>query len=362
MIILKEDIQKVETLKKEGVIFCDNLQEQLEELCEIKNPILRDDKEKMAELKKTFVFENKDKFVYFYIPERRSCHKILLENDYFELRTARNKNLITLEEQNKFREAKVVFAGLSVGSNMLRLCALQGGPKNINIADMDVLGLSNLNRILAGVHDLGKKKTEVISEYLYEVDPYLQINLFSDGINEKNVEDFIKINGEVADVIVDEVDDIKSKIALRQMADKYKKPLISVADNADGVIIEVERYDQDFTFEMFVQRLEILKKFGNPQEMTIEAKAKAITHFIGIENIDTDMLISVSEVGKTLYSWPQLGGAAVLSGVVGSYLIRKIVNGSNIKSGVYLFSLKDLFDLENEEEKKKRENILKFFN
>jgi hypothetical protein len=107
--------------------------------------------------------------------------------------------------------------------------------------------------------------------------------------------------------------------------------------------------------------LEILKKYGNPQEMTIEDKAKAITHFIGVENIDTDMLVSVSEVGKILYSWPQLGGAAVMSGVVGAYLVRKIVSGVNIKSGKYIISLKDFFDLNNEEEKEKRENILKFF-
>ncbi|MFA7314817.1 MAG: ThiF family adenylyltransferase [Candidatus Magasanikbacteria bacterium] len=362
MIIERSNSQKLAELKNEVVVFVDNLQDQLEELCEIRNPELRDDKAKMSEMKNKFVLENKDKFVYFYIPSRKSCHKILEEEWYFELRTARNKNLITLEEQNKFRKTKVAFAGLSVGSNMVRMCALQGGPKQINIADMDVLGLSNLNRIMAGVHDLGRKKTEVVAEYVCEVDPFLQINLFSEGINEQNVEDFVRINNELVDVIVDEVDDIKSKIALRKMADKYKKPLISVADNADGVIIEVERYDKDFTFATFAKRLEILQSFGNPQEMTIEDKARAITKFIGIENIDTDMLLSVSEVGKTLYSWPQLGGAAVLSGLVGSFLIRKIVNGSNIKSGVYNLLLKNLFNLGNKEEELKREEILKFFN
>ena len=57
------------------------------------------------------------------------------------------------------------------------------------------------------------------------------------------------------------------------------------------------------------------------------------------------MLASVVEVGRSLYSWPQLGTAANLCGTVVSYLARRIiVKASNIRSGRYQVNLDATFE------------------
>jgi hypothetical protein len=54
---------------------------------------------------------------------------ILSEPDFFLVRTARNKNLINAEEQEKYYNAKIGIGGLSVGSSVAFALALPVIPK-----------------------------------------------------------------------------------------------------------------------------------------------------------------------------------------------------------------------------------------
>jgi hypothetical protein len=57
------------------------------------------------------------------------------------------------------------------------------------------------------------------------------------------------------------------------------------------------------------------------------------------------MLESVTQVGQTLYSWPQLGTAANLCGTVVAYLVRRILlKDPLIRSGRYQVSLDAIFE------------------
>lgn len=56
------------------------------------------------------------------------------------------------------------------------------------------------------------------------------------------------------------------------------------------------------------------------------------------------MLTSLLEVGKTLYSWPQLGDAATLSGVVIAYLVKRMALGEKVQSGKQEVNLDSIFD------------------
>jgi hypothetical protein len=56
------------------------------------------------------------------------------------------------------------------------------------------------------------------------------------------------------------------------------------------------------------------------------------------------MLESLLQVGKTLYSWPQLGDAATLSGVAVAYIVRKLALGEPVKSGKLEVNLDAIFD------------------
>ena len=77
-------------------------------------------------------------------------------------------------------------------------------------------------------------------------------------------------------------------------------------------------------------QLAIWEKFGI---------GKTITQHIGPENVTERMQESLLEMGKTIVSWPQLGGAALLNGSAVAYCVRKILNKQPIENNRALISL-----------------------
>ena len=66
-----------------------------------------------------------------------------------------------------------------------------GGAKNWKLADFDLLSGSNINRIRTVFKNIDIRKTEIAAREIYEVDPYSTIELFSNGVTEDNLEDFL---------------------------------------------------------------------------------------------------------------------------------------------------------------------------
>ena len=258
----------------------------------------------------------------------------LNENDFQTVRTARNRNLINQEEQEKFHNATVGIGGLSVGSTVAFALVLQGGPKHIKLADMDRLALTNTNRVLMGVDHLGSLKVEMAARRIYEINPYTKIELFSEGLNSENISIFF----ENLDIVIDELDNLAIKYLIRTEAKKRKIPVVMAADNGDNAVVDVERYDLDPDLLFFQGRLgetsyeelSKLDKFGI---------GKTITKHIGAENVTARTQESLLEMGKTIVSWPQLGGAALVNGAAVAYCVRKILNGQQIENNRALISL-----------------------
>jgi hypothetical protein len=81
---------------------------------------------------------------------------------------------------------------------------------------------------------------------------------------------------------------------------------------------------------------------------------EAMSRIIDVRLVPTRVLHSVLEVGRTIYSWPQLASAATLSGAVLAYTVRKIANGEKIKSGKIDISLESFLDIDYPKVKKQR--------
>jgi len=123
------------------------------------------------------------------------------------------------------------------------------------------------------------------------------------------------------DVLVEELDDIEIKVRLREEAKKRKIPVVMVTDSGNNVIVDIERYDLNPNLPIFGGNLEgiDLKEIKKTPKKMFEAMAKVID----LSQVSPRALTSVSEVGKTIYSWPQLVTAATLSGVVIAYIIER---------------------------------------
>ncbi len=282
---------------------------------------------------------------WVYYPWSYHLIKILDKEDFQDLTTARNRNVITLEEQEKFRNAVIGIAGLSIGNSAALAIIYNGGSETIKLADPDYLDGSNLNRIRAGLKNLGESKAYIAAKQIYEINPYVNLILYPEGLTSDNLQDFILGKPEL-DIIVDEMDNLLMKIFIRLAARATRKPLIMATDNADNVIIDVDRFDKnpnlppfDTLPEMDLETISKNINTGEKLELTSTERVLLATSIVGAENIAPRMQNSLLEVGKTLVSWPQPATSAFSSGPALAYVARKIILGEELNGGKSHLSL-----------------------
>ena len=344
----------------------DDFNEQLRELFQVQNPTLVYTSDFETYFQKFLNLENsKTPFIeqgrWAYFPWNSTISHILPEQEFFAVRTARNRNLINIEEQKIFYDAVIGIGGLSVGNSVALAIVLQGGARHIKLADHDRLALSNTNRVRADVANLGLAKVLVTARQIYLLNPYAHVEVFPDGLNEKNIQTFV--NGPPKlDLIIDELDNLAIKYLIREQAKRYKVPVLMGADNGDNAVIDIERYDQDLDLPFFhgrigettYEKLAELDKFGI---------GKTITQHIGPENVTERMQESLLEMGKTIVSWPQLGGAALINGSAIAYCARKILTNEPLENNRALISLDEKFipHYNSEVEQQRRADVSKSF-
>lgn len=335
----------------------------LEDLFLIRNPrfkFIQDHSNEVKEFTKEYCAGKPLEEVgeWFYFPWNKTLAHYLPHTEHQEIRTARNRNIITKEEQEKFYGLTVAYAGLSVGSHGAMTVALMGGAQKIKIADPDKVSPSNLNRIRFDFLALGRKKTDLVREYIYQLNPYAEIETYASGVSGETMDAFLK----GADVLVEETDNLEIKIGLRLAARERGIPVVMATDNGDGVVVEIERFDEDRSTQLFNGALgdvdlEVFKSF-TPSDLP-----KLATKVAGPNLIVPRMLLSLKEVGQTLYSWPQLGDAATLSGIAIAYCLRKIALKEPLGNGKMEINMDAIFDptYSSPEATKSRDDIRMMF-
>ena len=325
----------------------DTVEMQIEELFLIRNPKYRfkgtknelmDFKEEITQNKPIKEYGN-----WFVFPDDKLIVHYLPEEIHQEIRTARNRNLITKTEQDKFYNFSVGIAGLSIGSHAAYTLSMMGGGKVLKLADPDTLSASNLNRVRYDFTQVGENKTLLSAKGILKINPYTDIYLFSKGINDTNIVEFL-LGPPKIDVLIEEVDDIRLKFELRFLAKKYKIPVVMATDNGDNVIVDVERFDLNNNIDIFNGLVgEITRE--SLDDIPDDVLNALIGNIVGVDYATNRVLQSLVEVGKTLYSWPQLGDAANLSGSVIVYLIKTLALNQPLKSGKYAINLDKVFKL-----------------
>lgn len=322
----------------------------IEELFDIEYPAKKDTKsaEEVSEFGQTLTGGKPDEWGdWVYYPWLNKVVHFPPKSSLRALRTSRNRNLITADEQAKLYRSSILIIGMSVGSNIVEALVSQGIAGELILVDMDIIEPSNLNRIRSPYHHVGLHKVEAISRKVWEVDPYIEIFDYRDGLNESNINEILEKHQ--VSIIIDEMDELRMKILLREAAKKNKLPVIMAADDGDDALIDIERYDLDESLEPFDGRIpvDILDRIKAGRIPRPELGLLIGRYFVGAENVPLRMYQSLAEVGKTLPSWPQLGGSAALSGITLAYVSRKIILGEKVKTGRSLISLDEKLDLEH---------------
>ena len=293
---------------------------------------------------------------YVFYPEREQLVRFCDEYWHRVVSVASNSNLLLdpaykldwAEVQTVFGNSVVGVAGCSVGSNIAHTIMMDTRPRNLKITDKSLFKMENVNRVRLGYQDLIlsnadkngifdialRNKAQVISEQIYSIDPYVDIYLYSEGISNSNIDDFFGGTNQEPplDIIVEEVDDPRIKVALREKARDYKIPLVMVTDIGSLVQLDVLRYDKNPTTSL---------TFGTTDESLLSARDgfesnpsdrklfyNFVDQLIGVDYQRDELgriTSGVSEV-PTATLIPQLGSTvSVAAGIAGEVVARVLL-------------------------------------
>jgi molybdopterin/thiamine biosynthesis adenylyltransferase len=105
---------------------------------------------------------------------------------------SRNIGLVTEEEQARIRSFTVAIPGMGGSGGFNLIALLRQGFERFKIAYMDKFELKNFNRQYgARVDTLNRPKIDVMKEEALKINPNCHIELFREGINEGNIDQFL---------------------------------------------------------------------------------------------------------------------------------------------------------------------------
>jgi molybdopterin/thiamine biosynthesis adenylyltransferase len=122
--------------------------------------------------------------------ERNLISKEGMKNTYKE-KIERNIGYITWEEQEKLRHTKIAVLGVGGLGGPLLEQLVRSGCENLIIADWDTFDVSNLNRQLCDLSDLGKSKIEVLTDKMRAINPDVNIQKVP-RIHQGNITEILK--------------------------------------------------------------------------------------------------------------------------------------------------------------------------
>lgn len=272
---------------------------------------------------------------WVYYPWSRSLVHVLPKAEYRELRSSRNAYKITPREQQRLRNFTIGIVGLSVGSSSAVTFALEGVGGRFRLTDFDALSLSNMNRLRASVRSIGVNKCVIAAREMFEIDPYLDIEIFPEGVTKGSLDAFL-IGGGPLDLLVEECDDLLVKVLVRERARAYRIPVMM--ETSDRGMLDIERFDREPDRPLFHGLVGAVRA-EDVQGLSPREKVPLIMSILGQSGVPARTIASVLEVQLTLASWPQLASSVTLGGALTTDAARKILLGQMSQSGRFFTDL-----------------------
>ncbi len=326
------DARKIAELRSGGrVAVHDRIEAQLRDLVKVRSPTKAPtEAEVEASIAGILGGRSRDEHGrWAYFPWSRRLVHILPQGEFREVRLDRNRNKITSEEQARLGGAVVGIVGLSVGNAIAVTMALEGVCGALKLADFDRLDLSNMNRLRAGVHEIGIRKTVLAARQIHEFDPYFSVVHFGSGLSGSNIDDFM-VGEPRLDVLIDECDGLAMKFLLRARARAHKIPVIM--ETSDRGMLDIERFDLEPERPLFHGLAPSITS-EELAALTTETKVRVVMGIVGGGTMSARMGASMVEIERTTSTWPQLASDVALGGASATVAARKILLGEPLPSG-----------------------------
>jgi len=329
------------------IVVYDTIPGQLSELIKLSNPTRRLSKEESALLVTAHINGDIKKYgVWIYFPWSAKLVHTLDEQEFIKVRTNRNIYKVSPEDIETLKTKKIGIIGLSVGQSIALTLAMERTCGELRLADFDEIELSNMNRIRVNIQDLGLNKSITAARQIAELDPFINVVCYPDGITNENIDDFFTLGGKL-DVLVEECDGIDIKVLSRIKAKELGIPV--VMDTNDKGMLDVERFDLEPERHIFHGTVNELEELSPTElksklnSLTIPEKVEYLYKIVGFENLTETMKKSFAEMNKSIVGWPQLASAVTLGGAMVTDVSRKILLNQFTESGRYFVDFDELF-------------------
>jgi len=249
------------------------------------------------------------------------------KEEYYEEAFSRNIGLLSESEQKSLADARIAIPGMGGVGGVHLITMARSGVGKFNIADFDIFEPANINRQFgAKVSDFGRAKLEVMKEQAFLINPFLEINEFSEGINRSNIDLFL----EDVDVVLDGLDFFNFDIR-RLLFNKAKEKgiyVITAAPLGFSSALLVFAPDQGMGFDEYFN---IIKGMKSEDQYLAFAMGLAPmpTHvkYMDLKKVDFE-----SKKGPSLNVSCQ-----ICAGMAGTEAIRIILKRGTIKPVPYYF-------------------------
>lgn len=151
-------------------------------------------------------------------------------------RFERNLGFLNTTEQLQLQDATVSVAGVGGDGALLAVELARMGVGSFRLADPDPFEIENTNRqATCSVSTLGVNKAVAVGNYLKEINPDVNVELFTEGINDDNTNEFVLGSS----LVIDETEFTLHTLAimLARASRKRDIPVLTALNMGFGAIV-----------------------------------------------------------------------------------------------------------------------------
>lgn len=177
--------------------------------------------------------------------------------------TERTELLIGKENLNKLKTSHILVVGLGGVGGFAAEMLCRAGVGKFTIIDADNFVDSNRNRQIGALKStIGKHKTEILRDRLYDINPVVEIKIITEFIEEESIKEILN---QKFDFVVDAIDSLSPKISLIYHVLNNKLPLISsmgAGGKMDPFLIKIDDFANSYNDGLARMLRKRLHKFG----------------------------------------------------------------------------------------------------
>ena len=137
----------------------------------------------------------------------------------------RNYGIYSKSEQDKIKSSKIAVIGQGCVGELESIVLAKIGVGELTISDFDEYEPANMNRNpLARISVLGRKKADVVDEFITDAEPYLKINRIG-KVEEENVLKLLSGH----DIILQAVDDMPTRVIVHRASKELGISCVTVS-------------------------------------------------------------------------------------------------------------------------------------